>query len=289
MIKRFLPVIAAVAFLPGYSDSRPGASGRRPRIVTFSPAITEMVFDMGLGEHVIGVTRFCILPPGQERPVLGDANDVNSEAILAHRPDVLLVQTGDLRRFEGIRQVNPQVMIERFTIETIPEIRSAVERIGRLVGREDLAGRALDRFDGKLRAVSLRVVGRPRPRVVFVMGTKQPTVAAPGSFVHDLIELAGGVNAGRDVPGRTRWRRTGIEAILAAGPEVLICQVFPPEEPASAREYWTGWKDLPAARKQRVFVVSERHWSIPSTRLADLAATLAGMIHPESAGRDDGQ
>ena len=283
MVKRLLPAVVAVAFLLSCSDDRPGPPGPRPRIITFSPALTQTVFDMGLGEHVVGVTRVCILPVGQERPALGDAFNVNSEAILVVRPDVLLVQTADLRRFEGIRQIDPAVRIERFTIETIADVRLAIARIGRVVGREDLARQALSRFDDGLQAVSRRVAGRPRPRVVFVMGTRQPAVAGADNFVHDLVELAGGANVGAEIPGQARWRKTGIETILAVRPDVLICQVFSLDAVASAREYWMGWNDLPAAGDRRVFVVSDRAWSIPSTGLADLAPRLADMIHPETS------
>ncbi len=284
LVKRLFPGIVAVSFLPGCSGQRPSPSGPRPRIVTFSPALSEIVFAMGLGANVVGVSRFSILPPGQQRPVLGDANDVNAEAILAHHPDVLLVQTSELRRFEALRQIDPNLKIEQFAIETIADIHSAMQRIGRIAGRQDLAEQALERFDAELQAVVRRVAALPRPRVIFVLGTSLPAVAGPDTFVHDLIELAGGNDVGSEIPGRTRWRRAGIEAILAARPDVLICQVFPPEDPVSAKRYWMGWKDLPAAHEGRVFVVTDRRWSIPSPALAELAPELAEMIHPALAG-----
>jgi len=288
MVKLILPGIVAVALAGGCSERRPARQALRPRVVSFSPALTETLFALGLGPHVVGVTRYCVLPAGESVPAVGDAFDVNAEAILSVDPDVLLVQTSDLRRFEGVRQIDPEVRIEQFHIETLADIRAAIERIGQILGREDLARRGLRRFDAKLNAVSRSVAGLARPRVLFVTGADRPAVAGPGTFVHDLIELAGGVNAGTDIPGNTRWRETHVEAILAAAPEVLICQAHRADQVESVRAYWLGWENLPAARDRRVHVVTDRHWSIPSIRVADLAPKLAEMIHPVPRGGPQG-
>ncbi len=279
MVKHISRGVVAACVLLG-CWSAPAEAAPRPRIVTFSPALTEIVFDMGLGEHVVGVTRFCILPKGETRPRVGDAAAVNAEAILSVRPDLLLVQTKHTERFEGVRQLDPHVKVEPFEIETVAQIKEAVRRIGRIVGREQLARRTLQRYESKLQAVAGEVEGRSRPRVLFVMGTERPAAAGPGSFVHDLIELAGGADAGAYVTGNGPWRQTHIDEIVKkAAAEVLICQVGGAAQAEAAERYWLQWKELPAARSGRVFVVWDPHWSIPSTRTADLASRLAEMIH----------
>jgi len=288
MLKRILVGVVAIVATIGTGDGRAGATGASPRVVTFSPALTRIVFDMGLGDHVVGVTRLCRLPPGEDRPRVGDAFGVNAEAVLSVRPDLLLVQSSSLARFQGIRQIDPHVRIEGFVIETLADLQDAIARIGRLLGREDLSRRALERFRRKLREVSRQVAGRPRPRVLFVMGTDRPAVAGKETFIHEMIELAGGVDAAEDIPGRARYRQTHIDAIVAAAPEVLICQVSAPSRAEAARKYWLRWEQLPAARQGRVFVVSDPDWSIPSTRTADLVETLAEMIHAAPTPRPDG-
>ena len=250
------------------------------RIVSFSPALTDILFEMGLGEYVVGVTRICRLPEGVDRPRLGDAFTVNAEMILSVRPDVILAQTG-AEKFKGVRDINPAVRVESFQLETLSDISVAIERIGEIAGRSDLAEKQEAAFAAKLESVRRRIAGRPRPRVIFVMGTDRPTVAGADNFIADLIDLAGGVNAGADIPGRTRWRRTHIDAIAKAAPDVIICQVFDTAQAERAWKYWLGWKDLPAAAAGRVYVVTDPHWSIPSTHLADLASDLAYMLRQD--------
>ena len=255
-----------------------------PRIVSFSPGITQMLWDMGLGEHVVGVTRFCRLPAGVERRTVGDAMTINAEAILAVRPTVILAQTS-ASKFQGVRDIDPTVQVVELKIETMGDVLLAVDRIGRITCREGLARKAREAFEGKVVAVRKAVAGRPAPRVLFVMGTDRPVAAGPGTFLGEMIEAAGGANAGADLSGSGRWRATHIEAILSAAPDVLICQASSREAAPSAREYWLRWRDLPAAKAGRVHVVTDPAWTIPSTRLADRLAALAEMIH---GARGDG-
>jgi iron complex transport system substrate-binding protein len=255
----------------------PNPNAPRPRIVTFAPSLTDIVFDMGLGDHVVGVTTQCQLPPGQTRLVVGDAlSPPSTEAILSARPDVILTQV-DPSQFQTVRKVNPSVRIEHFRIETLEDISSAVERIGRIVGQEELGKQVAAAFRSRLEEVRRRVAGLPRPRVLFVMDYHNPSTAGAGTFIDQMIETAGGVNAAAEK--LSSWQSLNQETILSLRPDVLVCWVGPNEEKA-ARDYWA--RSLP---RVRVFVVTERDWTIPTPRLASYVARLAEMIHPSAAAR----
>lgn len=262
-----------------------GDSNAKPpcrRIVSFSPALTAILFDMGLGDCVVGVTRFCRLPEGVSRPRLGDTFTIDAEAILAVQPDIILTQTA-VKKFQGIRDIDPAVKIESFRLETLSDISAAVEHIGEITGRRDLAKGQIAAFSAKLESVRRRVAGQPRQRVLFVMGTDRPTVAGSDNFIADLIGQAGGINAGAEIPGHSRWRRTHIDAIARVKPDVIICQVLDAAAAERARLYWLGWQDLPAAVSGRIYVVTDPRWSIPSTYMAELASDMAYIIHQEAS------
>jgi iron complex transport system substrate-binding protein len=178
--------------------------------------------------------------------------------------------------------------VEHFQIERLDDIVPAIERIGRIACNPPLADQAVRRFDDALEAVRRRVAGLPRPRVLFVIGHERPLAAGPGTFIADLIELAGGVNAGSDVKGHQAWRNTGIEGLLVAAPDVLVCQAEPARQDA-ARAFYLRLADLPAARGKQVYVVTDPLWSIPGVHLADLAGRLADMIHPRASSTQPGQ
>ncbi len=280
-MKRLLAIIlAAAALATGCRKASVPAGGPRPRIVSFSPAMTEILFDMGLGEHVVGVTRFCKLPAGVERPTVGDVFGINADAILKLQPDVILTQVA-VERFKGVRDVAPAVRVISFRLERLEDIPAAVDLVGEVVGRPGLADRTKADLAARIEAVRGQVAGLAQPRVLFVMGTDRPTAAGSDNFVADMIEAAGGVNAGADIPGKTRWVRTHIDAIVKAAPDVLICQTHTTGQEEKARKYWLQWEDLPAAKSGRVHAVGPE-WSIPSLRLAELTRQLAEKIHSKT-------
>lgn len=256
----------------------PRASAPHPRIVSFSPAITETLLAMGLGDHIVGIESHSPLPPGERPPVVGDALKPNLEAIAACRPDLVLVQSTS-EHFAGLERLAPSAKVEKFIIESTGDLQAAMVRIGELVGRPELGRRHADEFRARLDAVAASVAGRPRPRVVFLIDHQRPFVAGKGAFISELIDIAGGVNAAGEFP---TWSGMSAEAVLKLGPDVLICQSEPAQADA-ARRFWMSLSDLPAARAGRVYVVTENGWTIVSPALADYAVRLAGMLHPQPA------
>lgn len=274
--------LTAAASVPlGCGGSEPArANAPRPRIVSFSPALTQILFDLGLGDHVVGITTYCNPPAGQERPVVGDRARVSVEAILAVQPDLILIQQNP-DDFRAVRKVDPDIRVEHFRIERVDEVAAAIERIGRLAGRPELARERRERFEQRLDAVRRRVTGLDRPRTLFLMGFDRLSAPGEGTFIEDMIELAGGISAAAEK--YDRWANISNEGVIALEPEVLICQVSVGQE-AVALKHWGKLDQLPAVRNDRVFVVTEDGWTIPSTRSADFIERMAEMIHPELPG-----
>ena len=241
-----------------------------PRVVTYSPALTSMVFAMGLGDHVVGVGNFCRLPAGQDRPRVGDLN-VRAEAILAVEPDLILCQQ-KVEDFAAVRAADDDLRVELIPIETLADIAAAARRIGQLLGEPQTGERAAAAFEARLRQVAEAAPEGKPVRALFVMGTESPSVAGPGTFLAEMIELAGGVNAGADVPGMQAWRGARLELIARANPQVLIVLADPGKADA-ARAYWQD--KLPA----RVVVVTDDNWIRPGTHIADMAEEMLTILH----------
>lgn len=274
-----LSACMCVSGCSGCRRSKPRPDAPRPRVISHSPALTEMMFDMGFGDHVVAVTRQCILPEGEERIAVGDLTEVSAEAILAAVPDVILIQQNP-KKFDSVLQVSPEIKIEHFDIEEIDQIASAMERIGEIVNKPEVGKRKAEEFRSRLDAVRKRVAGLPKPKVLFVMMSGQGFfIGGEKSFIKGIIELAGGVDAAGEL---RRWAGVNIEHILQMQPEVIICQTDPGNED-EAMKYWQGISGLPAVRDGRVYVVTDRHWTIPSMRTAGIAEQAAEFIHPEAS------
>jgi iron complex transport system substrate-binding protein len=257
--------------------------GPAPRIISNSAAITQILFDMGLGDHVVGVTNWCDLPAGTKYaniPRVADAHGIRAEAAMALQPDLILTQS-DPRMFAVVRRARPNVKIEHVRLESLNDIMTVIRQIGQLTDRQDLADKQIAAMQNKLKVLSgWGEKPRRKPRVLFFSGAEHPLVAGPGTYIGDLIVRAGGVNAAADVPGKQLWRKAKVESIIAAEPDVLIVKVAPGRE-KQTREFWLSRKDMPAARAGRVHIVTDDTWLRPSARVADLAGEIRKMIPRE--------
>lgn len=278
-MKTLTIVMAILVVLPACRRQVAVGEAPSPRIVSFSPAITAMMFEMGLGDHVVGVTTQDVLPGGVRLPVVGDAFSVNAEAVLSVRPDVLMTNI-NVHRFAAVRRLDPNIRIEHFTLETLDDVGAALERIAALAGDPQKGQDARRAFQDSLEQVKRRVADRPKPRVLFLTDFQNLGTAGRGTFIDQMIQVAGGVN----VAGKyTGWTTMTAEGILAAAPEVLICQVAAGAEEERTRTFFQGLKDLPAVQAGRVHLVTDRRWTIPSAALASFTAELADRIHPSSS------
>ncbi|MBN1555116.1 MAG: ABC transporter substrate-binding protein [Phycisphaerae bacterium] len=247
----------------------------RPRIITYSPALTTIMFDMGLGDHVVGVSEYSVLPPGQERPVVGDTRNIRTEPILALRPDVILTQS-ELKHYETVKQFQPSLKIEHFPLTNLEEVAVAMERIGRIVDQPDLGLARAEAFRKRLDAVKEKTKSLPKRRVLFVMDYQHPFAAGGETFLDEMIRLAGGVNV---LTGTRDWHKPAVETILQAKPDIIVCQC----KPSQADEAKRYWSELLAKTNTpvEVYTVTDDTWTIAAGHLADHTEQLADMIHPE--------
>lgn len=268
------------ALISGCKRDVPMQDAPHPRVVTLSPALTTLMFQMGLGDHVVGVTNLCVLPEGSApRRVVGDrlSSGQNPEAIATVDPDFVLIQQ-DIRDFASLKQIKPKVQVEHFQIETLAHIGEAMERLGRIVNKPEVGRDFRSKFDSQLRGIREKYAGVARPRVLFVMTYgDQDSAAGPGSFMQEMIEIAGGTNA---VTTSGRWQSQNAESILAMAPDHVVV-LTSAQEAQAARKHWIDLRVSP----ERIHIVTDNNWTIPTMRLADLTESLGQMIHPElSAG-----
>jgi len=263
------------------------------RIVSTAPSITEMLFALGLGERVAGVTTFCHYPPEAARlPKIGSFIQPNLEAIAALGPDLVIILKNPIELAQKLETLRQRVL--EMDHETIDGIYGSLERIAAAAGTPERA-RALN---GSLRAqldeIRRRTAARPRRRMVFLVGrtpgTLQGLVAVGrASYLNQLIEIAGGENIFRDAVAP--YPKVGFEEMLARNPEVIVdmgdmAQTVGVTE-RHKREVvalWNRYPALAAVRQGRVFAVASDIFVVPGPRMVDAAREFARMLGAE-AGR----
>jgi iron complex transport system substrate-binding protein len=194
------------------------------RIVSLVPAVTQMLFAIGAGPRVVGVSSFDRFPPEVELlPKVGGLLDPNIETIMRLEPDLVVIDASQ----EEVRAKLDALHIPAFAYShpRLADVTRTIRELGATLGVRDESDRVAGAITSRLDAVRARVAGRPRPRTLIVFGREPSSlrnIYASGGvgFLADIFDVAGGRNVFRDV-GRESLQ-VSTETILAARPEVIV-------------------------------------------------------------------
>jgi iron complex transport system substrate-binding protein len=251
------------------------------RIVSLTPAITETLFALRLGDRVVGVTRFCDYPPeARTKPQVGGYADPDVEAVVALSPDLVLISPNVGNRDGALALRRAGIRVEVVAGERLDETYAALERIGTLCGVPE-EGRALAaRVRGEVEAAAATVRGLPPTRALFCLQTDPVIAAGRDTLPADLLERAGGLNV-VDTP---RYPQLGVEAVIAAAPEVILqtrMDVQAGDPSSGPTAFWSRWSDaIPAVALGRIHVFDGTPALRPGPRVGEAVLQLAAYLHP---------
>ena len=267
----------------------PASPGDYRRIVSMSPSTTETLFALGLGDRVVGVTRYCRYPPeARALRQVGGWLDPNFEAILAMQPDLIVTREGNPQTAATFQQLGLNTLVVHH--DSLEGVLESFTSIGATCGAEAEAARLVERIETRIGEIRRRTAPLTRPRVLFVAertldtGEIQDVYAAGhDGFIDRLITLAGGKNVCAQTAGG--FPVLSAEGILHLNPEVIV-DLVPnlPEQPRDQASLLDDWEQLPeveAVRRGRVHIVDEDYAFIPGPRFLLLAEKLARLFHPE--------
>jgi iron complex transport system substrate-binding protein len=254
------------------------------RIVSLAPNITEILFALGLGDRIVGVTRYCDFPPeARTRDKVGGFIDPDVEKIRSLNPDLVIAYRGNpLSAIERLQAFKIAVFVLDIgaQLEAVP---ATIEKIGR-VTQKDAEARALVASLDRAYAAVLRALqpADSRPSVFLSFHGQGLMTCGREGYFNDLIERAKGTNiAGR--AGRA-WFEYGREQLIRDDPDVIII-LAPSEDDFGAARDW--FRDQPefasvrAIRNDRIRRLDENAASRFGPRLYDAFAEMARIIHPE--------
>lgn len=252
------------------------------RIVSLVPSVTEMLFAMGAGPRVVGVSNFDDYPPeALSRQKVGGLIDPDIERILTLKPDLIMVYgTQTELRTQMARAGIPMFLYEH---AGLPDITQTIRAIGQRVGSAQAATALADRIDADIAGIRRRVAGAARPRTLLVFGRDDETLrgiyAAGGvGFLHDMLDAAGATNVFADVK-RQSVQATS-ETILARAPEVIL--EIGEREGARNLRAWDVLASVPAVRTHRIHSVTGGEMLTPGPRVAQAIRRMAEALHPEA-------
>jgi len=267
------------------------AAAQPKRIVSTAPSITEMLFALGLGGRVVGVTEYCRHPAEARRITkIGTYIQPNIEVILSLEPDLVVIQENPARLREKFEAVRLPVLELKHT--TIDDIYSSLLALGRVAGVEERAKELVAQIRGDLARIRSRTRTLPRRRVMFVIGRTPGSlrdlfVVGRASYLNELIAVAGGVNVFADAPAP--YPRVPLEEVLSRNPEVIIDRGDMAAEAGTGGNrrsrivrLWRRYPNLAAVKREAVYAVASDSFVVPGPRMVEAARDLARMLHPEA-------
>jgi len=250
------------------------------RVVSLAPSITEMLFALGLDEEIVGVTEFCNYPAAAlKKPKIGYARP-GLESLVALRPD-LIVAPQEFLRADTIAKLD-ELKIPVFLLEakSVEDILIQIQSLGKIFNRTPVSDAVTGSMRTRMAEVTGRVAASAKKRVLYVLNSHPLITVGPGSYIHQMIGLAGGINIAAGSP--SAYPKLSLETVLKEDPEVLIFPVGSMESiPKSEQQEWNRWGNLSAVRNRQLRDVSSDALNRPGPRVVEGLEHLARAIHPE--------
>ncbi len=251
------------------------------RLVSLAPSITEIIFDLNCEDRLKGATTYSDFPEAaQKLPKVGSYVYLDLEKIVSLKPDLCI----------GIKDGNPKAIVMRLESLGIPvyavnprsleSIRTTVLEIGKLLQASERALQVAGEMESRIDNIrQLAETADNQPRVFFQIGISPIVSAGSDTFIHELIEIAGGVNLAEKY---TSYPRFSTEEIVVAEPDIMIITSMARGKGFDLiKAKWKQWPNIPAVKNDRIFIVESDLFDRPTPRLIDGLEVLLQLIHPE--------
>src|SRR3954453_11133040 len=257
------------------------------RIVSLVPAVTEMIYAMGDGPGVGGVSNYDHFPAAVARlPRVGGLLDPSVERILAIKPDLVIVYATQKELIERLDRA--AIPYYSYQHQALPDILSTIRSVGARIGSAANAETVAAGMERTLEEIRTKTAGLPHPATLLVF-ERDPSslrnVYASGGygFLHDMLVIAGGRNVFADVKQQAVQAST--EMLIASKPEVIVELLYGDSlknaDIAKTLRAWDAVPSIPAVRSHRISALTGDEFVVPGPRVADATRKLARALHPD--------
>jgi iron complex transport system substrate-binding protein len=254
---------------------------RVTRVVSLAPNLTEIAYAAGAGSSLVAITSSGDYPPPVDTVPHVSALPVDFEAVTAQEPDLVLATDqinapGDAETFDAL-----DVPIYFFSFDALDDILNAIRTTGKLLGTDAAAvdsAAALRREIESLRAQTQSIPSDQRPRVLVLVGDNTLYSFGRGSYVHTLVDLAGGRSITAEIDNQAPTLSE--EYVLQQKPDVIVGLWGPEYDPQQLLDLHPTWDVVPAVQNDRVYSLPADLIARPAPRVVEGARQLARLLHP---------
>jgi iron complex transport system substrate-binding protein len=248
------------------------------RVISMIPAQTEIVKILGGVDRLVARTQWDTDPALAHLPSTGNALTPSVEWLAAQRPDLVIAWPDNDARNVIDRLIPLGIPVYSSRVESLDGITAMIRRLGTLLGEEARADSLIESIDAQLNTVRRSVAGLPRPTVLYALSVDPPMAAGVGTFVSEVVAMAGGTNVFADLS--QLWPQVSLEEIVRRQPDVILLPVGESES-GSAADLRTlpGWRELRAVRNGRVYEIDAILFHRPGATVGEAARVTAALLH----------
>ncbi|MGD6794765.1 ABC transporter substrate-binding protein [Metabacillus indicus] len=254
------------------------------KIVSLLPSTTEILFALGLGDEIVGVSDYDNYPEAAAQKEKVGAQDMNAEKIIALQPDIAFLQDYHSKNHGEIIKQYESAGIKVFIVgsqTSFDQVYTAIRTIGKATDTLDKADRIIKDMEEKVAAIKEKAEEVKNPKRVWIEVSPQPEIytTGKGTFMNEMLEMIGAENVAASEEG---WVKMDEEKIVSNNPDTIITTYgYYVENPAEQVLTRSGWNSIKAVQSKEVFDVNSDLVTRPGPRLADGAEELGRLIYPD--------
>ncbi|MEN6381204.1 MAG: ABC transporter substrate-binding protein [Synergistaceae bacterium] len=291
--KIFLPIVIIMLILPITAWASP------KKIISMTPVGTEILFALGQGDSIIGVTNFCDYPPeATKKPKMGDFAALNFEMLMSMKTDLLLLQDMHMQFTPQLDRLKiPYIVMKQNTID---EICDSITRLGKICSAQAKAQKLVSGIRADVKLVTSKVKGLDKPKVLLCVSRELSErqinsfyVAGNNNFYGEMIALAGGENAVAEK--KISYPQVSLEGLMTINPNVIIDLVgdktfYHSKDKIDVdtifnekylKGQWQRSAKVDAVNKGRIYIMQGTVYLRPGARSGMILKAFAKAIHPE--------
>jgi iron complex transport system substrate-binding protein len=271
----FGALVAALACRGAPPQGIPATAGPR-RVVTLAPNLTEIVFALGAGRSLVGVSEHSDYPPEAGTIPRVGGLEVSAEKVASLRPDLVIATREGNASGPVSALASAGIPVLVLPTGSLDAVLEGIRRTGAALGRREEAARLVAALSARRAAVRDRVARLPPPRAILLVWPDPPQAAGGGTFLDDVLTEAGAENLLHDRPG---WPVVSAEYLSTAPVEVLVLPASVSDRPAFERSIASGALSRGSARRARIVWVDESAITRPAPRVFGALEDLAEELH----------
>lgn len=261
------------------------------RIVSLSPANTEILFALGLGDRIVGVTEYCTYPEAAlSKDKIGGFSTINTEKIAVLNPDLLVAADGNSEEtIAHLRELGYTIIT--VNADTIDTTLADIRLIGKAAGVDSAAEELVSSMQADLAEIAEKTKGAEKPTILHCMWTDPLWVSGSGTFQDEMISAAGGVNAAAAEGG---WVALTMEKFLTMNPDIIVVDSgdgMGVGTDDALKNFFlkdSRMQSLSAVQNERVYVVNADIIDRGGPRIVEGVEALAEIAHPDIFGEYGG-